>query len=93
MTDDELRDALDGLFAYDSGAADSGIRDEDLRARCIKTMAQRRALGPDPWRIWLGHMIRQMWLSDQSLAQGYGAEDAMQFAGWLEDRMSTPLAA
>ena len=29
-----LADALDGLYAYDGGATDSGIHDPELRARC-----------------------------------------------------------
>lgn len=91
MTDDELRDALDGLYAWDQGSVGSGIRDESLRARCVSTLAERRGLGTTPWRIWLGHLVREMWLSDQALAQGYGTEDAVHFVTWLEDRMDTPL--
>jgi hypothetical protein len=43
MTDEELRDALDGLHAYDEGATDSGIRDEDLRERCKAALREREA--------------------------------------------------
>lgn len=90
MTDDELRDALDGLYAYDGGAG-SGIRDESLRARCTEDLAVRRALGPDRWRQWLGALVRDMWLSDVALAQGYGLEEATGFIRWLGERMNCPL--
>jgi hypothetical protein len=32
-----------------------------------------------------------MWLSDESIGQGYGTEDVIRFAEWLEDRMDTPV--
>lgn len=42
MTDAELFDALDGLFAYDTGATDSGIHDEALRLRALKELTPLR---------------------------------------------------
>jgi hypothetical protein len=80
MTDDELRDVLDGLHAYDVGATDSGIRDEDLRARCIARLSEMQ-----PGEI--REMIREMWLTPAALARGYGAEDAEEFRMWLRDDM------
>lgn len=91
MTDEELRDALDGLYAYDKGSVDSGIHDEDLRARCIKAMDGRRGNTEAVWRTWLARFTRDMWLSDESIGQGYGMEDVVHFAEWLEDQMDTPL--
>jgi hypothetical protein len=87
MTDEELRRALDGLFAYDSGSTDSGIHDEDLRARCIAEMQARTgplSVSPDPF---LARMLRDMWLSEEALAQGYGTEAALRFIDWLDERM------
>jgi hypothetical protein len=89
VTDDELRNALDVLFAYDSGAVDSGIRDESLRTRVIRELKDRRALGG--WRAQLARLVREMWLSEEAIEQGYGTEDAVRFAEWLEDQMDTPL--
>lgn len=89
MTDDELRDALDGLYAYDGGA-DSGIHDESLRARVIQELKDRRGLGA--WRAQVARLVREMWLSEEAIEQGYGTEDAVRFAQWLEDRMGTPLS-
>ena len=49
MTEEELWDALLGLMAYDLGATDSGIHDENLRARVkaelvrLDTEAEARA--------------------------------------------------
>jgi hypothetical protein len=80
MTGDELRDALDGLYAYDAGATDSGIRDEDLRARCIARLSE---MHPGEIRA----MIREMWLSPEAASAGYGTEDAEEFRLWLRDDM------
>lgn len=39
MDREALKDALDGLHAYDGGATDSGIHDDELRARCRAEIA------------------------------------------------------
>jgi hypothetical protein len=91
MTDEELRRALDGLYAYDMGAVSSGTHDEDLRERCVQALAGHRGDDPSTWRIWLGRLVREMWLSDEALMDGYGCEDAAHFLEWLEDYMGTPL--
>ncbi len=90
MTREELIDALDGLHAYDDGAVQSGIRDESLRSRCIEEL-KRRKDAPDAYAFF-STLIRDMWLTDKAIEQGYGIEDAMGFARWLEDRMDIPLA-
>lgn len=41
MDRDTLKDSLDGLHAYDSGATDSGIHDDSLRLRCRAEIAER----------------------------------------------------
>ena len=80
VNDEELRDALDGLHAYDVGATDSGIRDEDLRARCIARLAKMRP-------IEIRSMIREMRLSPARVAEGYGIADAEELRMWLRDDM------
>ena len=88
MTDEELRTALEGLFAYDSGSRGSGIHDEALRQRCIAELKSKPcgAYEVVP-RLYLSRLVREMWLSEESLAQGYGIEDAVSFITWLEDQM------
>lgn len=87
MTEQELRDALDGLYAYDQGSRDSGIHDEALRAKCIGELQSR--LGPHEVapRLFLSRMIRDMFLTEEALAQGYGIEDVMSFIKWLGTHM------
>lgn len=89
MTDDELRDALDGLYAYDGGATDSGIRDENLRARCKEELKARHA--GDGYGPWLSRLVREMWLSDEAIEQGYGIVDAVEFCRWLDEEMGVAL--
>lgn len=92
MTDEELKDALDGLYAYDEGAADSGIRDEGLRERCIAALRQRRdEEEAAAWSAWTARLVRDMFLTDERIAQGYGLTDAVLFIRWLEDRMGVLL--
>ena len=38
-------------------------------------------------RRLLAVLVRDMWLSDKAIAQGYGTEDAVSFVEWLEERM------
>ena len=77
-----LKDALDGLHAYDGGCVSSGIHDEMLRQRVKDYL---RSL-PDPERRkLLGKIGRDLYLSDRALEQGYGMEDAGHFSKWLDD--------
>ena len=80
--EDELRDALDGLFAGDTSGCrcGCGIIDENLRARVVEVIGQLD-------RPALARLIRDMWLSDDAIAQGYGVEDLADFLQWLDDRM------
>lgn len=80
MTTDELHAALDGLFAYEGCCVDSGIHDEALRARCVKELAALDRPG-------LARLVRDMWLTEESIGQGYGAEDVAEFLRWLDDEM------
>lgn len=69
MTRDELRDALDGLHAYDGGATDSGIHDETLRAKC------RAAVTADPKLI-------QEFAVELYGQPPYSDEDRQDFIEW-----------
>ena len=91
MSDEELRAALDGLFAYDGGSTDSGIHDEALRARCITELHSRSGPYETAPRLFLSRLIRDMWLSEEALEQGYGIEDAVEFTEWLGERMETEI--
>jgi len=74
MTNAELFDALDGLFAYDTGCVDSGIKDERLRQR-VKAELKKN----DP-RIAL-------FLKAYYLPPDYGEEDVAAFKEWLHEVM------
>jgi len=83
MTEPELFDALDGLSAYDAGCTDSGIRDELLRRRVFQYLG---SLTETEQRLTLGKHIREHYLTDEAMAQGYGPEDVQQFLNWLDDQ-------
>lgn len=89
MTEQEMWEAMLGLYAYDTGAVDSGIHDEGLRERVKAKMAEMGAWNDSPARFepCLARWIRVSFLSEQALAVGYGVEDVKAFFDWLSRRM------
>ena len=85
MKYEELKDALDGLLAYDEGATDSGIHDEGLRMRCQEYI---RSLPPEEMRALVAKLTIDMWLSPEALKAGYGPEDAKTFLEWMDMDMN-----
>lgn len=84
MTDDELWDALNGLYSYDTGCVDFGIHDEYLRDRVIEIL---RAMSETEFRLFMSKRIRESYLSDEALTKSYGIEDVARFIEWLDERM------
>ena len=92
MTDAELRDALNGIYAYDTGSTDSGIHDEALRERCLEALREMpRRPGALAAQQFIARMVRDLYLSEEALAQGYGIEDADEFLHWLDDQLGGAL--
>lgn len=92
MTEAELSDSLMGLFAYDLGCVDSGIKDENLRERV------RLELFNDPTRSKsqivsnrISRIVRDEFLSEEAISDGYGLEDVAEFIEWLDERMGIEL--
>lgn len=78
----DLSEAIDGLMAWDSGCVDSGIKDDLLKESVGKYL---KSLSDEDFRIEVGTLIRELYLSDKALAQGYGPEDVNVFFGWLSE--------
>lgn len=87
MTDEELRRALDGLFAYDGGCVDSGIHDNALKEQCKSVLRSKNGS-----REFFTRLIRDMWMSEEALNDGYGIEDALEFVEWLEDNLGIAMS-
>ncbi len=85
MTFEEIKDALDGLSAYDGGAIDSGIHDEVLRK---KVQEHIQGLDAKEHRILIAKIIKETFLTDAALEQGYGPEDVRDFLVWLDEEMA-----
>lgn len=83
MTYEELRDAIDGLSAYDSGAADSGIRDEELRGRAI---GQLSSMPDAEVNALLERVVNDLFLSPAARSQGYTQDDADALREWCKDQ-------
>lgn len=84
MTDEDIKDALDGLFAYDTGCVDSGIKDERLRARVIAEL--NKDWGSDMYSKRLARIAREMFLTDEAIELGYGLQDLRQFLEWIDEQ-------
>jgi len=94
MNEEELFDALDGLFAYDSGSHDSGIHDERLRERVKQELTRITEDGRTKYQLFSRNfnsmMARLLWqrcLSPEAIQQGYGYEDMRSFLSWLHNEM------
>lgn len=85
MTFEEIKDALDGLSAYDGGATDSGIHDEVLRQKVQKHI---QGLQEKERRILIAQIIKETFLTTSALEQGYGPEDVKDFLVWLDEEMA-----
>ncbi len=84
MDKKQVFEALDGLFAYDSGCTDSGIHDEKLRSEVISHLNN---LSETDLRILLSEFTREQFLTDDALRRGYGIEDVGGFLEWLAKYM------
>lgn len=91
MTEEELRDALSGLHAYDTGCVQSGIHDEKLRERVIQHLEELAKASENDWRLTMSRIVRELYLTDEALEQQYGIEDVADFIRWLDDRMGISL--
>ena len=83
MTDEELFGYLDGMFAYDTGCVDSGIKDEIKRQEIIKLLRSDYDLANKK----LAKFVLTHFLSEEASQQGYGLEDVKSFITWLGDYM------
>lgn len=74
MTFEELADALDGLFAYHSGATDSGIDDASLKLRCVAVVRADPALLQQVAHHRYGKLP-------------YGRQDIDEFLDWAAEEL------
>ncbi|MGG4288385.1 hypothetical protein ABEW81_11365 [Priestia megaterium] len=81
----ELFKILDGMFAFDTGCTDSGFKDEELRKEVIEYLS---SLEDNDFRIILSTYIREYFVSEKAVKQGYGIEDVANFIEWLSERMN-----
>jgi hypothetical protein len=92
--EENLFDALDGLYAYDRGSTDSGIKDEVLREACKVKLEEIREDGISESQLYsarfsgmIGRFIQARCLSPEAIKQGYGYEDMRNFLEWLHRDM------
>lgn len=76
-----LYDALIGIFSYDMGCVDSGIKNESLREQTIMHL---QSLENNDFRVIMSTFIREYFVSDEAIKNGYGIEDVSSFIHWLD---------
>jgi len=80
----QLGEALDALFAYDMGATDSGVHDDEMKdaiAEYMDSLTDRARSD-----LLCDHLIEHF-VGPEARASGYGIEDAWHFLRWLQDDM------
>jgi hypothetical protein len=80
MTIDQTLNELEAHLAYDEGSTDSGVSDPIRRAELA---ARLDAFSEEELRVGLSVWLRDGYLSDEGLGQGYGWEDAYAFCRWI----------
>ena len=78
MKNEELFDALDGFFAYDGGAWDSGISDNNLREKVKKYLQECKDTNKKLLEFIHTHYKPE---------DGYTIEDTKEFIEWIENEM------
>lgn len=82
MTINEVNIALSEIFAYDLGCTDSGNNCDLLREQLKVTLEN---MDEKILRIILSKHIRDYFLTDEAISQGYGIEDVKRFIEWLDE--------
>lgn len=88
MDYNDIFESIDKLFAYDTGAIDSGIKDEILRKQIIKYINN---LSDDEFRIFMSTYLRERFVNEKAIKNGYGIEDVKSFIEWLDEYMECSL--
>lgn len=82
---EELCKAVDGLYAYDSGCIDSGIHDEELKARVRKHFEDLYFDDELMFEVEALKVAVALNLTPEARQQGYTEEDAVLEIKWMRD--------
>lgn len=88
MDDKKLYEALDGLFACDMGATDSGICDANLKEEVIQYL---KVLAEAELKTKISKFIQEHFLSNEASDSGYSDEDVSEFIEWLSEEMDVDI--
>ena len=65
-------------FSYDMGCTDSGVCDDIQEVRDYF-----EHFGENNFRVFISRLIRENFLTEDALKDGYGFEDALEFIDWF----------
>jgi hypothetical protein len=80
----DIMDLLDGFYAYDHGATDSGIKDDSLKKALFDHL---KGLDDKEQDSILSHFC-QRYLTDEAISAGYGIEDVLRICEWWNDNIN-----
>lgn len=79
----DIFDTIDGLFAYYSGATDSGLSDAKKQSELKKYLNDDL----DRANILLGNYVREHFFKNDETINNYGLESLKEFYNWLSEKM------
>jgi hypothetical protein len=85
MEDEQLAVMLVRLYASDEGPTRLVADPSEAKSRCKQAILQR--LIRDEFRVYISRLIRDVYLSEEGLAAGFGIEDACEFWQWFDRSM------
>ena len=89
MNFDKLCQAVDGLYAFDTGCVCSGIHDEDLKQEVHDHLLEIYQKDPKEFEIEITKVSFQLYLTPKSRSYGYAEEDAVEVCEWMRELILT----
>lgn len=90
LSDDEISHMLEEMYLYDNGQRSLSEGNELMRGKLREAIDDGNERKPhqlisDRIRLILSRYVRDHYLTEEALAQGYGIEDVAEFIRWLDD--------
>ena len=86
LNDEDTKDLIIGLYAYDTGSVDSGIKDNTKKEELKNWLSEWLSKDKEFYKQF-SRYIREEFLSEEALEQGYRLENVASFLKWLDYEM------
>ena len=89
MKFDKLCQAVEGLYAFDTGCVCSGIHDEDLKQEVYNHLLEIYQKDPKEFETEVTRVSFQLCLTPLARSLGYTEEDAVEISEWMNELILT----